>query len=253
MTGAPRPPLRLWHRIARGAWRAAGPWLASLALAAPVAAEIATARYAAPTTRYAHGVLGDAVEYGALVLRLEDGRSLRADLPQRLVFEDLAPRLADLDGDGDAEVIVVESDAARGARLAIWDETGRIAATPHIGTRNRWLAPVGAADLDGDGAVELAFVDRPHLAKVLRIVRFRRGSDRLEPVAVLEGISNHRIGWDVIPGGLRDCGTGPEMVLASGDWTRIVAVTLEAGVLRARPLGPDPSPARLDGALACGS
>ena len=36
----------------------------------------------------------------------------------------------DADGDGDAEVIVVESDDDRGARLAIYDETGAVAATP---------------------------------------------------------------------------------------------------------------------------
>jgi hypothetical protein len=46
-----------------------------------------------------------------------------------------------------------------------------LASTPWIGQRFRWLAPVAAADLDGDGAMELAYVDRPHLARTLRVWR----------------------------------------------------------------------------------
>ena len=38
------------------------------------------------------------------------------------------------------------------------------------------LAPLGAADLDGDGKIELAYIDRPHLAKILRIWRFDDGA-----------------------------------------------------------------------------
>ena len=58
-------------------------------------------------------------------------------------------------------MIVVESHAAR-ARLAVWGAGGRLAAIPFIGTRFRWLAPLGAADLDGDGRVEIAYAETPH-------------------------------------------------------------------------------------------
>ena len=96
-------------------------WLAVLlALAAPASAQtIAEARYDDPTTRYAHGVLGDAVEWGALVLTTTEGRRLKFVLPGERVFEDLEPRLADLDGDGAPEVITVEAHQNFGARLAI--------------------------------------------------------------------------------------------------------------------------------------
>lgn len=217
-------------------------------LAAPATAELRAARYAEPTTRYDHAILGDAVEWGALVLDT-GGATLTIRLPDTRVFEDLAPRLADVDGDGDREVIVVETDLAKGAQLAIYDESGKIAATPYIGQSHRWLAPVGAGDLDGDGRVEIAFVDRPHLAKVLRVWRFDAGE--LTEIAALDKVTNHQIGWDFIAGGLRDCGTGPEMVLASGDWRALVAVRLRAGALERETLGALDSLADFDRALAC--
>lgn len=223
--------------------------LAALVAGTAAAAEIAGARYAAPTTRYAHEVLGDAVEWGALILTLSNGQALRIVLPETSVFEDVTPRLADVDGDGDAEVVAVESSLSRGARLAIYDETGLVAATPHIGRAHRWLAPVGAADLDGDGHVELAYVDRPHLARVLRIWRFRDGG--LHHLADAPGFTNHRIGWDFIAGGLRDCGEAPELVTASGDWTRILAARLANGRIETRDLGTYDGPESLEAALDC--
>ena len=244
-TKAPRGLPRLCRASARGAGLALCLWLAGAVAGA--AQQIEAARYAEPTTRYAHGVLGDAVEWGALEIKVAGEGWRRAVLPQRLVFEDIAPRLADLDGDGAPEVIVVESDRSQGARLAVWGADGRITATPHIGQSNRWLAPIGAADMDGDGKVEIAYVDRPHLAKTLRVWRYDAG--RLTEVASAAGFSNHRIGWDYIEGGLRDCGQGPEMVLASGNWRQVMAARFD-GQLAARALGAY-SAAAVAEALAC--
>ncbi len=231
MTGrARRLPSRPWR--ARRAMLVLG-----LLLAGPVTAqEITAAGYDDPTTRYAHGVLGDTIEHGSLVLTLRSGERLRFTLPHSSVFEDTAPRLADLDQDGTAEVITVESDQTRGARIAIYDHTGRIATTPYIGTRNRWLAPLGAADLDGDGQIEIAYIDRPHLAKTLRIWRFER--NRLTPVADLPGLTNHRIGERDIAGGIRTCTGQPEMILATADWTRLVSVSFVEGTFKSQDIGP---------------
>lgn len=195
---------------------------------------IVSADYAAPTDRYAHGILGDAIEWGALVIAT-DTEVRTFTLPDNRVFEDLAPRLVDLDLDGTPEVLVVETLASEGAQLAIYDETGKVASTPHIGQTNRWLAPVGAADLDGDGMVEIAYIDRPHLAKTLRVWRFTGGV--LVPVADLPGLTNHRIGERDIGGGLRDCGTGPEMITANADWTKVMATVLSQDQLRTREIG----------------
>ncbi|WP_296762436.1 VCBS repeat-containing protein [Sediminimonas sp.] len=209
---------------------------------------VAQARYDAPTTRYAHGVLGDAVEYGALVLTLDDGSERRITLPGTRVFEDVAPRLI-RDGDGRVLAMVVESSLAKGARVALYDADGLRAATPHIGRPHRWLAPVGAADLDGDGRIEVAYVDRPHLAMRLRVWRLAGG--RLVHVADKGGLSNHRIGWDFIPGGIRQCSAAPEMVTATADWSAIVASTLREGRIATRRIGTYDGSASLDAALSC--
>lgn len=242
------------HMHGRSARRALMTFCAVLApVAAPaVAAEggIVAARYVEPTTRYAHGVLGDAIEHGALELEI-DGAAARTiiRLPEARVFEDTEPRVVDVDGDSRAEVVVVESHQNQGARLAVYSAKGLVAATPYIGTRNRWLAPVAIADMDGDGAVELAYIDRPHLAKTLRIWRFNGGE--LTQVTSLTGLTNHRIGERDIAGGLRDCGKGPEMVVASADWRHLMAVTFDGSALSAREIGPHKDRASFAKALAC--
>jgi hypothetical protein len=202
-----------------------------------------------PTDRYDHAVLGDAMEWGGLDLTTASGQVLRVTLPESRVFEDVTTRLADLDGDGDREVIVVETDIARGAMLAVYDASGRVAATAPFGETHRWLAPAGIADLDGDGRIEIAYVDRPHLARELVVVRLE-GAELIE-LARLAGLTNHRIGDSVIRGGVRDCGSGPDLRLAEPTWTRVMRVVFQDGRLTAQPLGAISGPKGLDAALAC--
>ncbi|MHA7873902.1 FG-GAP repeat domain-containing protein [Roseivivax sp.] len=219
--------------------------LALPGLAAPIAAqEIAAARYDGPTTRYAHGVLGDAVEYEDLVVTLTDGSRHRVHWDAPMVFEDTAPRLADVTGDGAPEVITVETHAEKGARLAIWRFNGAglvpLARGAFIGQTHRWLAPAGAGDLDGDGVIEIAYVDRPHLARVLRL--FHIEGDGLREVARLTGVSNHRIGEARIFGGLRACPEGPALVLADGTWREVLAVRFDGRALSTSVLRPYAGP-----------
>lgn len=251
--GAPRHPLRPWCSLARGAYGRLGTWLAALAfgtfaVSSPAMAQVVAADYAEPTTRYDHAILGDAVEWGALRLTLASGKSVLLRLPSTRVFEDLAPRLVDLDGDGAPEVIAIETDLSLGARLSVYGQAGLIAATPYIGRTHRWLAPIGAADLDGDGRVEIAYIDRPHLAKTLRIWRFEDGA--LTHVADQPGLTNHRIGWDFIPGGVRDCGEGPELITADANWSNVTVSRLEGGQVTSRALAPYSAKA-VERALIC--
>ena len=217
----------------------------------PLAAEaepIRAAGYAAPTDRYPHGALGDDLEWGALVLTVGE-QQRRFTLPEELAFEDTAPRLADLDGDGAPEVIVVESHSAQGARLAVWGPGGRIAATAYIGTRFRWLAPLGAADLDGDGRVEIAYVETPHLGRTLRLVRLEGG--RLVSLAALPGLTNHRFGDPGIQGGIALCPGGAVIVTADAGWQRILHTRWKDGRLTPRDAGPYTGPDSLAPERAC--
>ncbi len=208
-----------------------------LALSPPVAAqEIASAEFSLPTDRYDHAVLGDALEWGGLDLILTQGRRLRFTLPDTRVFEDNSPRLADLDGDGAPEVIVVETDMALGASLSVYDTRGKRAATPFIGQTHRWLAPAGVGDFDGDGRVEIAYVDRPHLVRALVFVQL--DGDSLTEIARLPGLTNHQIGDAVIWGGTRACGGIDSLILASADWTRMIEVRLTADGPTSRDIGP---------------
>jgi len=204
-------------------------WLT--ACAAPLTgAELTEARYEVPLDVYPHRIMGDIREKAVLVAVDRDGREYRLDLrdsgPGHNVFEDIAPRVVDATGDGQAEIVVVESSQTEGAQLAIYALRGgsltKIAATPHIGTRFRWLAPAAIADLNGDGAVEIAFVDRPHLARTLRIWTWAPGG--LTEAVALPGLTNHRIGDEVIWGGLRRCGPQPELVLADARFSQIVTI-----------------------------
>lgn len=203
-----------------------------------------------PTHRYGHGAMGPSVrDHGALRLTLTDGGERVIRLPETRVFEDNAARLADVTGDGQPEVVVVEADLAQGARLTVHGPQGLVAAGPFIGQRNRWMAVAAIADLDGDGQVEIAVVDRPHLRKVM--VFWRIQGDRLVPVAEVAGVTNHRFGAPNIEGGLRDCGQGPEVVVARADWSGLVAVTLADTGPEARDLGPGAESADFAAALSC--
>ncbi len=229
--------------------------IATPAAAAEPCAELAGARacFFGPTGRYPHGVLGDRLEWEGLRLILPDGREAVAILPESRVFEDLTPRLADIDGTDPPEIVVVESSATGGARLAVYGfargDLRPVAATPEIGRPFRWLAPAAIADLDGDGGIEIAYVETPHLRGVLRIWHFSPGG--LTERAAAAGFSNHRIGDAFISGGLRNCGTGPEIVTANFDWTRIRAARFDGARLTARDLGPLTRRGDLAAALAC--
>lgn len=225
-----------------------------LLMAGPVLAEGAlSARYADPTGVYGHGVVPGG-EY--LWLEIETAQGLRRFTFEDAVFEDTAPRVVDLDGDGAAEVVAVVSGFSDGARVQVFGTVdgamAPVVANAPIGTRYRWLAIVGIADLDGDGAMEIAYVDRPHLAKTLRVLEVAR--DGASWTMAVEdsflGVTNHRIGEPDIAGGLRDCGEGPEMLMASADWSRLLAVQYMGGFV-VREIGQDTTRPAFAAALRC--
>lgn len=153
------------------------------------------AQYASPTDRYGHGILGDAIEAGQLVV-LKDATTYTHTLSEQHVFEDLRPRLTDVDGDGELELVTIRSSLRQGAGIVIYKiQDGALtnyAWVPEIGTSSRWLNIAAIHDLDGDGATELAWVQTPHIGGILRIARITPGEMTVLDEATL--FSNHAIG-----------------------------------------------------------
>lgn len=158
--------------------------------------DIAAAWLIAPVTRYGHFVLGSNYEPGGVRVKMADGRVLTLMLDAAHVFEDRQPRLADLDGDGQDEIILVLTALDQGASLAAYSVADGVitlkAKTPFIGRAFRWLNPAGIADFDGDGQRDVALVAMPHLVKRLEV--WTLGPNGFAQTGALEDISNHRNG-----------------------------------------------------------
>lgn len=158
--------------------------------------DIARAWLAEPTERYDHGILGDKVEAGALVIETRDGKLQTLRLKNDAVFEDLKPRIFDLNGDGHDNVILVKSYLKRGSALAVIGERkGRyeiIEETPPLGAPHRWLGPAGVADFTGDHKTDVAFVRQPHAIGQLEIWTWR--DNRLQKTLELPDTANHIAG-----------------------------------------------------------
>lgn len=199
--------------------------------------DVRSAWYVAPTTRYAHGILGDAIEAGGLRVELASGAQTTLSLPDDQVFEDRTPRLADLDGDGRTEIIAIRSSTRLGGSVAVYGVRGEalveLGATPYIGRSNRWLNIAGIADFTGQGGLQVAFVETPHIGGTLKLAAFH--GNAMQVVAQIGGFSNHGIRSreqrlsavaDVDGDGLMD------IILPNARRDQILAVTFRPNVLR---------------------
>lgn len=180
--------------------RPAPPEIIPHARIVPGTKDIRAAWFAAPTGRYGHAVLGDGIEAAALKVEMASGELLSYRLEDKSVFEDLTPRLADLDGDGHDEIIAVRSYPDRGAAVALFGvrdgEIVWLAESDPVGQPYRWLNPVGAGDFDGDGRAEIAVIQTPHIGGIL--ILYRRNGERLVEFDRMPGFSNHAMGSTVL-------------------------------------------------------
>lgn len=158
--------------------------------------DVVKAWYGDPTRRYGHGILGDAIEAGALHVEISNGKQLSLQLPETEVFEDRTPRLVDLDGDGTIEIVTIRSSVSKGASVTIYGlEKGALvqrATNGFIGRSNRWLNIAGIASFAGGQELQIAYVETPHIGGTLYFYAFRKG--RLVRTGAMQGFSNHAIG-----------------------------------------------------------
>ncbi len=158
--------------------------------------DVAWAWLSSPTMRYPHGALGSTTHAGSVSIELRSGKTVVYDLPINRVFEDLTPRLIDLDQDGRDELVLIESDLLRGSTVVVLGlREGRLvelARGPYTGSTFRWLNIVGAADFDGDGKLDLAAVITPHIGGTLTLYHYR--PPHLVAYASSMDVSNHLMG-----------------------------------------------------------
>ncbi len=189
--------------------------------------------YGRPTTRYEHGVLGDAIEAGSLIAVDDAGRRDELVLPQAHVFEDITPRLADLDGDGRNEVIAIRTGVSAGAAVAIYQMLdGQLVertATAPLGRPNLWLSVAGIADFLGDGRRQIAIVKTPHIGGTLEILALR-GDALVSLYPPQPGYSTHIIGSRILSlAGAGDLNGDGAAELALPDQSRRRLIVLRFG------------------------
>lgn len=153
------------------------------------------AQYTNPTERYNHRVMGDGVEGGQLVV-IVDSIFYEIELAENYVFEDIRPRLFDVDQDGNLEIITIRTEITQGAGIVIYkvinNQLVEYAYVPEIGLPSRWLNIVAINDLDDDGIIELTWIQTPHIGGILKIAKIEPGE--LTVLDELSQYSNHGYG-----------------------------------------------------------
>lgn len=145
------------------------------------------------TTVYDHGVLGDGVEAKAFSLVGINGSVIkRVPFFTDQVIEGIAPLWADLDGDGQREIILTLSNRQDGAQLVVYAEDGgQLAQGEPIGTGYRWRHQIAVAPFGPAQELELVDVLTPHIGGVVEFFQMEGG--KLLKVAEVPGYTSHVI------------------------------------------------------------
>ena len=117
------------------------------------------------TDFYQHAVLGDDLEAAGIEwVDTCTGESGQISIAEPDVIEGISPMLADIDRDGQIEIIVTLSNSEVGARLAAFELDGTSAGeSAPIGQGNRWRNQLAVGAFGPRGEVEIIDVRTPHI------------------------------------------------------------------------------------------
>lgn len=157
--------------------------------------------YGDRTDRYKHAALGDSTEGSSLVIvdSAAERVAVETSLEEPTVFEGLSPLAADIDGDGEPELVTTIADSARGARIRVYGADGAELATgPNYGPG--WRHQLCVAPAGPSRVPELAVVRKPHVDFTVEFYRLAAGE--LDITATQQGYASHTYGSRNVDGGL---------------------------------------------------
>ncbi|MBI9051939.1 MAG: hypothetical protein JEZ00_21160 [Anaerolineaceae bacterium] len=149
-----------------------------------------------PSTRYDHGILGDKLEaIGIILIETQPELRVLINIPIQVpdVIESLSPTWADMNQDGQREIIVTLSNNQGGSRMVVFAEDGTLLAeSSAIGTGHRWRHQIAVAPFASDAAPLLVVIRTPHIGGVVEFFQLHNGA--LQSAAEIKGFSTHSIG-----------------------------------------------------------
>jgi hypothetical protein len=182
--------------------------------------------YGSRTNRYKHGALGDSIEGRSLVV--VDVANERVEwevtLESPAVFEGVSPLVADIDDDGEPELLTTIADSDDGARIRVYGTDGTELATGPIYGPG-WRHQLCVAPFGPDGGSELAVVRKPHVDRTVEFYRLAGGE--LDVTATEQGYASHTYGSRNLDGGLAadlDTDDRIELFVPTADRTTLQAV-----------------------------
>lgn len=187
-----------------------------------------------PSTQYLHGIFGDIIEPTSAVIvdaSVEPPRVSRVDVPDGKVIEGLFAMWADVDDDGEREIVVTLSDRSNGGQITIYSEQGETERQgPGIGRGFRWRHQLAVAPFGPQGELELVDVLTPHIGGV---VEFRGLDDATLPIRVsVRGYTSHvnrSRNIDMAAAGDFDGDGVVELVLPNQRRTHLAGISRTAG------------------------
>lgn len=150
-----------------------------------------------PSTRYDHGIFGDQIEASGFAIIDAQKRKLiqEASVPQKDVIESLKPIWVDWDQNGTKEIVLTLSNDQDGARLVLFDETGKqLAEGQPLGQSHRWRHALTVGAFLSKDKLELAEITTPHIGGTLQFIEWDQESESLKVTASGSEYSTHSIG-----------------------------------------------------------